>query len=361
MPDEYPRTIRDLLLEAVEKGASDLHLTVGIPPTLRIEGDLQPLPYPPLDPDTVKGLVYSALLERQIKTFEETRELDFAMSWPKIGRFRVNVFQQRGSVGAVLRTISHEIRTMDDLGLHPVLKEVVLKPRGLILVTGPTGSGKSTTLAAMINFINQQKRCHIMTIEDPIEYLFRHEKAIVNQREVGEDTHSFANALRHVLRQDPDVIMIGELRDLETIQIALTAAETGHLVMSTLHTNDSTQAVDRIIDVFPANQQEQIRIQLGGVVEAIMCQTLCRKIGGGRILAYELMLGTNPVKALIREAKTHQLASVIQTSQKQGMQTLDMHLMRLVDNGVISFDEGYSRCLRPESFKKEGIGIRIGA
>ncbi len=358
---EYEKTIRDLLLEAVEKGASDLHLTVGVPPTVRIDGELYPLPYPSFDPDTIRGLVYSALLEKQIKIFEEKHELDLAMSWPKIGRFRVNVFKQRGSVGAVLRAISHEIRTMDDLGLNPVLKEVVLKPRGFILVTGPTGSGKSTTLAAMINHINQNKRCHIMTIEDPIEYLFRHDKALVNQREVGEDTNSFADALKHVLRQDPDVIMVGEMRDQETISIAITAAETGHLVMSTLHTNDSTQAVDRIIDVFPPNQQEQVRIQLGAVIEAILSQTLCRKIGGGRILAYELMLGTNAVKALIREGKTHQLTSVLQTSQKQGMQTLDMHLMKLVDMGLISYDEGYSRCLHPESFKKEGIGIRMGA
>ncbi len=358
---EYQKTIRDLLSEAIERGASDLHLTVGIPPMTRIDGELYPLPYEILDPETIKGLIYSGLLERQIKTFEETRELDMAMSWPKIGRFRVNVFKQRGSLGAVFRTISHEIRTLDDIGINPILKEIVVKPRGFVLVTGPTGSGKSTTLAAMVNYINLNRRCHIMTIEDPIEYLFRHDKAIVNQREVGEDTNSFADALKHVLRQDPDVIMIGELRDLETISIALTAAETGHLVLTTLHTNDSTQAIDRIIDVFPPNQQEQVRIQLGSVTEAVISQTLCKRIGGGRILAYELMIGTNAVKSLIREGKTHQLTSVLQTSQKQGMQTLDAHLMKLVDQGIITYDEGYSRCLHPESFKKEGIGIRIGA
>jgi len=347
-------------MEALEKGSSDLHLTVGVPPMLRIDGQLQPTDDPALDPDDTRGLITSALMERQIKAFEETHELDFAMSWPKIGRFRVNVFQQRGSVAAVLRVISHEIRTMDDIGLSAVLKEIVLKPRGLILLTGPTGCGKSTSLAAMINHINQNKRCHIITIEDPIEYLFRHDKAVVNQREVGEDTQSFAAALRHVLRQDPDVIMIGELRDLETISIAVTAAETGHMVLSTLHTNDSTQAIDRIIDVFPPNQQEQIRIQLGAVVEAIISQTLCPRIGGGRVMAYELMIGTNAVKSLIREGKTHQLASVLQTSQKAGMQTLDMHLMKLVQKGVITFDEGYSRAIHPESFRRDQLKVSTG-
>ncbi len=355
----FPKTIRDLLEDAVSRGASDLHLTVGVPPTLRIDGELHPTDNPVLDNETLKGLIYSAMMERQIKVFEETRELDFAMSWPKIGRFRVNVFQQRGSVGAVLRTIPHDIMSLEDIGVNPVMKDVALKPRGLVLVTGPTGSGKSTTLAALINYINKTRRCHVMTIEDPIEYLFRHDKAIINQREVGEDTKGFGSALRHVLRQDPDVIMVGELRDLETIQIAITAAETGHLVFSTLHTNDATQAIDRIIDVFPPNQQEQIRIQLGATIEAVMSQSLCRKVGGGRALAYELMLGTGAVKSLVREGKTHQLSSVIQTSQKIGMQTLDMHLQRMVDKGVISFDEALSKAIRPDSFKKGEISMGV--
>jgi twitching motility protein PilT len=349
---EFPRTIRDLLQEAAEKGASDLHITSGVPPTLRIDGELHPTNDPVLDMEDTKGLIYSSMQERQIKIFEDSHEIDFAISWPKIGRFRVNVFQQRGSIAAVLRMIPHSIRTLDEIGINPVIKEIVLKPRGLVLLTGPTGSGKSTTLAAIVDFINKNRRVHIITIEDPIEYLFKHDKAIVNQREVGEDTTSFSTALRHVLRQDPDVIMVGELRDLDTIQVAVTAAETGHLVLSTLHTNDSTQAVDRIVDVFPPNQQEQIRIQLGATLEAIMSQTLCRRKGGGRVLAYELMIGTSAVKSLVREGKTHQLSSVIQTSQKQGMQTLDMHLQKLVEKSVIAFDEGYSKAIHPETFKK---------
>lgn len=312
---------------------------------------------PTLDPETIRGLVYSAMMERQIKIYEDTHELDFAMSWPKIGRFRVNVFQQRGSVAAVLRTIPHTIRTLEEIGVNPVVKDIVVKPRGLVLITGPTGSGKSTTLAAIINYINENRRCHIITIEDPIEYLFRHDKAIVNQREVGEDTYGFAPALKHVLRQDPDVIMVGELRDLETMETALTAAETGHLVLATLHTNDATQAVDRLVDAFPPNQQEQIRIQLGATLEAVLSQTLCRKTGGGRILAYELMIGTNAVRSLVREGKTHQLSSVIQTSQKLGMQTLDMHLMKLIEKGLIPFDEGYSKAIHPETFKKSSLSV----
>jgi twitching motility protein PilT len=359
MPEVFPKTIRDLLEEATNKGASDLHLTTGVPPMLRVDGELHATEDPVLDPETLKGLIYSSMMERQIKIFEETRELDFAMSWPKIGRFRVNVFQQRGSVGAVLRTIPHDIMTLEQIGVNPVMKDVALKPRGLVLITGPTGSGKSTTLAAFINYITQSRRCHIITIEDPIEYLFKHDKAIVNQREVGEDTLGFEPALKHVLRQDPDVIMVGELRDLETIRIAMTAAETGHLVLTTLHTNDATQAIDRIIDVFPPNAQEQIRIQLGATIEAVMSQTLCRKAGGGRVLAYELMLGTGAVKSLVREGKTHQLSSVIQTSQKIGMQTLDMHLQKLVDKGVIAFDEAFSKSIHPDSFKKGEIHMGV--
>ncbi|OGK11094.1 MAG: type IV pili twitching motility protein PilT [Candidatus Riflebacteria bacterium RBG_13_59_9] len=354
---EFAKTIRDLLEEACKRGASDLHLTVGVPPVLRIDGQLHHTEEPILDNENIKGLVYSAMMERQIKTFEEKHELDFAMSWPKIGRFRVNVFQQRGSVAAVLRTIPHTIMTIEEIGINPVIKEVALKPRGLVLFTGPTGSGKSTTLAAIINYINQNRRCHIITIEDPIEYLFRHDKAIVNQREVGEDTLGFGPALKHVLRQDPDVIVVGELRDLETMETGLTAAETGHLVLGTLHTNDATQAVDRIVDAFPANKQEQIRIQMGATLEAVMSQTLCRRVGSGRILAYELMLGTNAVKSLVREGKTHQLSSIIQTSQKIGMQTLDAHLLKLVEKGLVTFDEGYSKAIHPETFKRSEFSI----
>jgi len=349
----YIKSIIQLLEEAVRRQASDLHLTAGLPPIFRVDGELYPSPYPPLEPGEVRELVYSALLEKQIAEFELNHELDCALSLPRLGRFRVNVYQQMGSVGAVFRSIPFKIPSMDDIGLHPVLKEVVLKPRGLVLVTGPTGSGKSTTLASMIEHINQHKRCHIMTIEDPVEYVFTRQKAVINQREIGRDTHSFSSALKHVLRQDPDVIMIGEIRDLETISIALTAAETGHLVMTTLHTNGSTQAVDRIIDVFPPNQQEQIRIQLGSVIEAVISQTLCRKIGGGRILAYELMLGTDAVKAIIREGKTYQLPTVLETSQKHFMHTMDLYLLRLVRKGLITFEEALSHSMHPESFKKE--------
>lgn len=355
----YIKTTKDLLAEAVQRGASDLHLSSEAPPIFRIDGDLYPTFYPRLTSQDVRELVYSVLLERQIKVFEETHELDCAISYPKLGRFRVNVYQQMGSIGAVFRSIPEQIMSMDDIGLHPVLKDIVLKPRGLILVTGPTGSGKSTTLAAMIDYINHNKRCHIMTIEDPVEYVFQRDKALINQREVGRDTPSFASALKHVLRQDPDVIMIGEIRDLETIATALTAAETGHLVLTTLHTNNSTQAIDRIIDVFPPFQQEQIKIQLGGVLEAVVSQTLCRKKGGGRQLAYELMLGTDAVKALVREGKTHLLPSVIETSQKLGMQTMDMHLMKLVRRGVITFDEAYSHCHHPDSFKLHSSEVPV--
>lgn len=356
----FESTIRDLLQEASEKGASDLHLTCGVPPMLRIDGELHPTEHGILDPATIKGLIYSAMQERQIKQFEELQELDYAISWPKIGRFRVNVFQQRGSAASVYRMIPASIRTIEELGVNPVMKDIALKPRGLVLITGPTGSGKSTSLAAIIDFINKNRRAHIITIEDPIEYLFKHDKAIVNQREVGDDTVNFATALKHVLRQDPDVIMIGELRDLETIQIALSAAETGHLVLTTLHTNDATQAIDRIVDVFPPNQQEQIRIQLGATIECVMSQTLCRRKGSGRIMAYELMLGTPAVRSLVREGKTHQLSSVIQTSQKVGMQTLDLHLLKLVERGLISFEEGFSKAIRPETFKKSEISMGIG-
>ncbi len=347
------RTIRELLQEAVQRNASDLHISSNASPIFRIDGDLYPTFYPPLDSKSAKDLIYSALMEHQIKSFEETKELDCALSFPRVGRFRLNIYQQMGSIGAVFRSIPEEIRSMDDIGLHPILKDLVLKPRGLILVTGPTGSGKTTTLASMIDYINQHKRCHIMTIEDPVEYVFRREKALINQREVGKDTMSFASALRHVLRQDPDVIMIGEMRDLETISIALTAAETGHLVLTTLHTNNSTQAIDRIIDVFPPNQQEQVKIQLGGVIEAVISQTLCRRKGGGRILAYELMVGTDAVKAIIREGKTHLLATVLETSHKHGMQTMDKHLLRLVQRGLITFEEAYAHCHHPETFKAE--------
>jgi twitching motility protein PilT len=345
MPEEY--FVDDLLHEVKVRGASDLHLTVGVPPTMRVNGELLPMGETKLDPKGLKLLVYSMMEEGQIKRFELDRELDFAYSVGGLGRFRVNVFLQRDSVAAVMRAIPVEIPQIKDLGLPDVTKELVTLPRGLILVTGPTGSGKSTSLAAMIDAINTTRKCHIITIEDPIEFLHKHKMSLVNQREVGSDTLSFANALKHVLRQDPDVILVGEMRDLETISTAITAAETGHLVFATLHTIDAPQTIDRIIDVFPPGQQGQIRLQLSNSIQAIFCQTLCRKISGGRVPAIEVMIGTPAIRNLIREAKTHQLSSSIQMSQKQGMQTMDQSLKDLFKKRLISKEEAVSKASAP--------------
>ncbi|MCW5893152.1 MAG: type IV pilus twitching motility protein PilT [bacterium] len=324
-----------LLQEAADKGASDLHLSSGEPPMLRVCGDLVRTETGPLDAETVLSLVTSIMGPPQKKHFEENLEADFATELDGVGRYRVNVFQHNRGPGAVLRTIPTRIPALESMELPPVLKELCTKERGLVLVTGPTGSGKSTTLAAMLDHINDTWEGHVLTVEDPIEFVHRPKKCLVNQREVGPHTHSFANALKSALREDPDVILVGELRDLETISLAITAAETGHLVFGTLHTSSAPKTVDRIIDAFPAGQQSQIRTMLSESLEAVISQTLLKKKGGGRVAACEVLIGTPAVRNLIREAKLHQIPSMMQTGTRLGMQTLDMALQDLVKRGII--------------------------
>ena len=320
-------TILDLLVQLVEHGASDIHLTAGVPPTLRVHGKLMRLDYKPLSPEDVKLLAYSMIREDQRKKYELERELDFGYSQKGIGRFRCNVGFQRESTYMVMRAISEKIPSMDELLLPPIMKEVIMLPRGLVLVTGPTGSGKSTSLAAMLNVINETKDLHIVTMEDPIEYVHQHKRCIVNQREIGSDTLSFAGALKRVLRQDPDVILVGEMRDLETISTAITAAETGHLVFATLHTNNAPLTIDRIVDVFPSEQQDQIRAQLANSLQCIMSQQLLPVTdGGGRIASHEVMLNIPAIRNLIREKKEFQIHSVMMTHSKLGMMTMDQSL-----------------------------------
>ncbi len=328
-------TMEALLREAAEKGASDLHLSSGEPPMFRVHGDLARTEHPALTPDNVNALVNTVMNERQRAHFNDEHECDFACELPGKGRFRVNVFMHSRGPGAVLRTIPTEIPSLESLNMPPVLKELCTRERGLVLVTGPTGSGKSTTLAAMVDVINQTWDAHILTVEDPIEFVHPPKRCLVNQREVGPHTMSFTNALRSALREDPDVILIGEMRDLETISLALTAAETGHLVFGTLHTSSAPKTIDRIIDVFPAGQQAQIRTMLSESLEAVVAQTLVKKKGGGRVAACEILVGVPAVRNLIREAKLHQIPSMMQTGQRVGMQTLDMALADLVKRGTI--------------------------
>ncbi len=329
-------TMETLLREAAEKGASDLHLSCGEPPMLRVHGDLVRTEHPTLTPESVNELVNAIMNESQRARFDREHEVDFACELPGKGRFRVNVFLHSRGPGAVLRTIPTQIPSLDSLNMPPVLKDLCTRERGLILVTGPTGSGKSTTLAAMVDVINQTWDAHILTVEDPIEFVHPPKRCLVNQREVGPHTASFTNALRSALREDPDVILIGEMRDLETISLALTAAETGHLVFGTLHTSSAPKTIDRIIDVFPAGQQAQIRTMLSESLEAVVAQTLVKKKGGGgRVAACEILIGVPAVRNLIREAKLHQIPSMMQTGQRVGMQTLDMALADLVKRGVI--------------------------
>ncbi len=338
--------LNDLMVGCLDRGASDLHLTVGVPPMIRLHGALIPLGEQVLTPVSVSDLVFSAMTEEQRATLDRDREVDFAYSVPGQARFRVNVYFQRNSVGAAFRAIPVSIRSFDELGLPAVAADLALRPRGLVLVTGPTGSGKSTTLAAMVDHINNTRADHIITIEDPIEYLHHHHLSVVNQREVGADTTSFAQALRHVLRQDPDVILIGEMRDLETVSAALTAAETGHLVFATLHTKDAPQTVDRIIDVFPAHQQQQIRVQMAGVLEGVISQQLLPLAdGSGRTVAAEVLVVTPAARNLIREGKTHQLATVIQTGQKHGMVQMDQALAALCRHGMITVETAMQRAI----------------
>lgn len=347
--------LADLLIDTRDKGASDLHLTVGSPPAQRIHGKITPMPLPPLDRDTLHTMLYDILTDDQKRKLERDLELDFALEFGEEVRFRANVYYNRRGEGAVFRVIPTRIKTLDELGMPPVLKELCTKPRGLILVTGPTGSGKSTTLAAMVDYINETREDHIITIEDPIEFVHNHKKCLVNQREVGSHTHSFANALRSALREDPDIILVGEMRDLETISLAITAAETGHLVFGTLHTSSAPKTVDRLVDVFPPEQQEQIRIMLAESIQGVICQTLIPRIDRpGRVCAMEIMVATPAVRALIREAKTYQLPSIIQVSAKHGMQNLDQVLKQLVYEGVISKEDAITHANNKFMFEQEG-------
>ena len=340
----YQPDVSKLLHTLIEHGGSDLHLKVGSPPCLRVNGDLERVEGAEvLKFDDTREMILGLLDTAQRKEFEEEHELDLAYAIPGLSRFRVNVYFQRGSIGAVFRTIPINIPTVEELGLPPVVLELAMRPRGLVLVTGPTGSGKSTTLAAMVDHVNRNKKCHIMTIEDPIEFLHRDQLAIVNQREVGSDTKGFAQALRRVLRQDPDVILVGELRDLETISAACTAAETGHLVFGTLHTTSAPSTIDRMIDVFPPHQQEQIRMQLSITLQGVISQTLLPKIGGGRVAAHEIMVCLTSIANLIREAKTHQMVNIIQSGSRYGMHTLDQDLITLVSKGLVSYEEAVSK------------------
>ena len=342
-----------LLKLTIERGASDLILTTGLPPMLRIDGEWRPSEYDSLSATTTRKLMYSIMDEKKQRVFEETRELDFSFSLTGQGRFRVNAFFQKGAVGGVLRTISEEIIPFDQLGLPKVVEDTARVPRGLLLVTGPTGSGKSTTLATMLDLVNREYRKHIVTIEDPVEYFHEHKNSIVNQREIGEDTQGFSGALRAVLRQAPDVILVGEMRDHETIGASVTAPETGHRVMGTLHTNSAPEAVDRIIDVFPEAQQEQVRVQLASNLVAILTQQLVPKASGtGRTLAYEFMLGTPAIRNLIREAKTFQIPSQIQMGGQQGMITMDACLADLHLKRIISYEVGLSRAVDSKEFAR---------
>jgi twitching motility protein PilT len=344
----------DLLVDMIGRKASDLHLTAGARPTIRVRGRLVPLDnYPLLTPAGTREVVYSILNNDQRQRLETDWQIDFAYPVPGLGRFRVNAYFQRASIGAAFRLIPSEILTIDELGLPPVVHEFGRKPRGFVLVTGPTGSGKSTTLAAVVDEVNETREDHILTIEDPIEFLHAHKRCIVNQRELGADAQSFSAALRAALRQDPDVILVGEMRDLETIQTALTAAETGHLVLATLHTQDAPQTIDRIIDVFPSHQQGQVRTQLSVALQGIVTQQLLPTAdGSGRVVAAEVLIPTAAVRNLIREGKTHQIASVMQTGSAQGMQTMDASLASLVRAGKISIQTAESRSSTPDELRR---------
>jgi twitching motility protein PilT len=357
MSEEQKQSIpgmHQLLKAMVEMGSSDLHITTGSPPQIRVDGHVKPLKLPPLVPVDTKQLCYSILTDLQKRKFEEENELDFSFGVKNLARFRGNIFMQRGALAGVFRLIPFKILSMDELGLPPVIKEISKKPRGLVLVTGPTGSGKSTTLAAIIDSINSERQEHIVTIEDPIEFIHPHKKCIVNQREVGADTASFKRALKSILRQDPDVVLVGELRDLETIEAALTIAETGHICFGTLHTNSCAQTINRIVDVFPTNQQQQIRTQLSFVLEGVISQTLLPKaLGKGRVCALEIMVPNMAIRALIRDDKVHQIYSQMQMGQdKYGMQTMNQALFGLWHKKLITTDTALSRSSDPDELRQ---------
>ncbi len=335
--------ITELLAFSVKNNASDLHLSAGLPPIIRVDGEMRRLNVDPLDHKQVHALVYEIMNDEQRKEYEENLETDFSFEVKDLSRFRVNAFVQNRGAAAVLRTIPSKVLTLDDLGAPAIFKEIINQPTGIVLVTGATGSGKSTTLAAMIDHINSHKREHILTIEDPIEFVHENKLSVLNQREVHRDTHSFSNALRSALREDPDVILVGELRDLETIRLAISAAETGHLVFGTLHTNSAPKTIDRIIDVFPAEEKAMVRSMLSESLRAVISQTLLKKIGGGRVAAHEIMVGIPAIRNLIREDKVPQMYSVIQTGQSHGMQTMDQCLQRLVATGVITQQDAMAK------------------
>jgi twitching motility protein PilT len=345
-------TMHDLLKQMLDLFASDLHLTAGSPPMFRIDGKLVPMSADKLGADQILKLGYSVMNEQQKKIFEQKKEVDFSFGVQNLARFRANVFLQRGCSACVLRQIPYLIQPLEKLGLPPMVGKLAEKPNGLVLVTGPTGSGKSTTLAAMIDKINLELEGHILTVEDPIEFVHQHKKCIVNQREVHQDTDTFASALRVALRQDPDVVLIGEMRDLETIQAALSIAETGHLTLATLHTNSAAKSVNRIIDVFPSEQKSTIRAQLAMVLEGVVSQALLPRIGGGRIVSTEIMIANTAVRSLIRDDKVHQLQGIIEIGQKYGMQTMNQDLARLYHKGLISMKDALGRSNDPESLQK---------
>ncbi|WPP00211.1 type IV pilus twitching motility protein PilT [Pseudomonas sp. HR96] len=342
--------ITELLAFSAKQGASDLHLSAGLPPMIRVDGDVRRINLPALDHKQVHELIYDIMNDKQRKDFEEFLETDFSFEVPGVARFRVNAFNQNRGAGAVFRTIPSKVLSMEDLGMGDVFRKITDVPRGLVLVTGPTGSGKSTTLAAMIDYLNNNKHHHILTIEDPIEFVHESKKCLVNQREVHRDTLGFSHALRSALREDPDVILVGELRDLETIRLALTAAETGHLVFGTLHTTSAAKTIDRVVDVFPAEEKSMVRSMLSESLQAVISQTLLKKVGGGRVAAHEIMIGTPAIRNLIREDKVAQMYSSIQTGGALGMQTLDMCLKDLVTRGIIGREAAREKAKTPDNF-----------
>ncbi len=361
MPEGKKVSVRELLEEMVKRGASDLHITVGSPPVIRVDGKLQRLPYDPITPDVAKRMAYSIMTERQRQRFEEEWEVDLSFGLEGLARFRVNVFLQKGNVAMAIRVIPMRIKSFEELMLPPVLATFAEFPNGLVLVTGPTGSGKSTTLAAIIDKINRERYEHILTVEDPIEFVHEHKNCIVNQREVGADTMSFARALKYALREDPDVVLIGEMRDLDTVEAALTIAETGHLAFATLHTNSCAETINRIIDIFPTAQQQQVRVQLSFVLRAVVTQALLPKIGGGRVPACEIMIVTPAIRAQIREDKIHQIYSSIQAGGKYGMQTMNQALADLYLRRLITIETAMNRSPDPQELNDIIARRRSGA